>query len=333
MAEPWQPVALETPWGAYSPGAILLHDDAQAFVVEARRSKEDAKSKISLRIQGLDGKRFDKRVSRTEQIGRIAHQLCGGDGEGPVRAVALPALLWRDDKLFSPRNLVGLLVTTVVMTLLFSLSGNGMAYVAVMAGTGAGVWARSQWKWGNEVGFLAPQRLGLTMDNVLAYALTREAGQLWVPPTAGADRRALIEGRVRAIRERYLELREDIVHRIECSAMYDSAVPATAEFEAALVAWDDAGDADTDRLDALASEVEVTFNVALANAERLGLEHLPEDKRDDGRRASKAARLAVGAATEGEREASMAQVRRILDSLALYYLPSSRSTPELEDGR
>ena len=53
-------------------------------------------------------------------------------------------------------------------------------------------------------------------------------------------------------------------------------------------------------------------------------------ERGPKRRAGKAAHLAAGAATEGERQASLAQVKRILDSLALYYLPTIREKPALE---
>ncbi|WP_040282984.1 hypothetical protein [Tessaracoccus massiliensis] len=78
--------------------------------------------------------------------------------------------------------------------------------------------------------------------------------------------------------------------------------------------------------------MELTFNVAQANAERLGLEHLPEGARSDARRAGKAARLAAGATTPGERQASLAQVKRILDSLALYYLPTLVERLAIEAG-
>jgi len=122
-----------------------------------------------------------------------------------------------------------------------------------------------------------------------------------------------------------------MAYRIECSALFDPKVPATAVFEEALVAFEDVTDlTPTDEFDALATEVELAFNVAQANAERIGLSHLPEDKRADARRAGKAAHLAAGAATEGERQASLAQVKRILDSLALYYLPTIREKPALE---
>ena len=65
----------------------------------------------------------------------------------------------------------------------------------------------------------------------------------------------------------------------------------------------------------------MTFDAARANADTLGLDHLPVTARDDARRAAGAARLAAGAATEAERAAANAQVVRILGSLALYYLP------------
>ena len=71
-----------------------------------------------------------------------------------------------------------------------------------------------------------------------------------------------------------------------------------------------------------AAEVQLAFDAARANAERLGLNHLPLTARDDAGRAAKAVRLARRASTDGEREAAMAQAHKLLESLALYYLPT-----------
>lgn len=326
MFNSWQPVPILTTWNEFTPGAILLYTDDDAVVADARTKD----GKIKLRLQRLDGERFERDVDRDSSIKKEARKLLGDADD--IRAMALPAVIWREDRLFSVRNMAALLATALVTSIVLMLSSNGgLFYAAVMAGGAAGVFVRRQFKRGNELTILAPDRLGITMETVLPYALTREQGKLWVPPTLGGDRRQLAFSRVDAIRDSYLALREDVAYRIENPALFDPAVPATAEFEAALVAFEDVNDSTrTIDVDALASEVEVTFNVAQANAERLGLMHLPEHARSDARRAGKAARLAAGATTEGEREASLTQVKRILDSLALYYLPTLDETLAIE---
>lgn len=118
-------------------------------------------------------------------------------------------------------------------------------------------------------------------------------------------------------------MRIDLVYRIEQPALFDPGAPTTAAFEEALAAFAADDQSDVPRLEELAARVELAFKVAVEHAERTGLRHVPAAERGDVRRAAKAARLAVGATTPGEREASLAQVRRILDSVALYYLPSS----------
>lgn len=331
MYATWQPVDLNTPWGDFAPGAVLFYTDETAVVVDARRVDE----KIKIKIQRLDGERFEEDVKKGKAMGSTATSLLP---DGTVRGIALPAVIWQEDKLTSPRNIFALLVTAAVTTILLALtstvsaSTGSFVYLAFMAGGGAGVYARRMWK-GGKVSFMAPDRLGLSMSTIHPYALTREQGRLWVSPSPGADRRGLAYQRVAAIRDSYLELREDIAYRIEVSALFDPKVPTTAEFEAALVTFDDVTDlTPTDELDDLATEVEVAFNVAQANAERLGLAHLPEHARGDARRAGKAARLAAGASTDGERQASLTQVKRILDSLALYYLPTIDEKLAIEGG-
>lgn len=124
--------------------------------------------------------------------------------------------------------------------------------------------------------------------------------------------------RVDLVTERYGALRDDIVYRIENSALFDTAVAETQRFKLALLAWDAASpDAAS-----LATEVEAAFDEARRHAEELGLDHLPETARDSGRRAARAAHSALNAGTEGEREAARLRVADILRSLALYYLPT-----------
>lgn len=328
---PWQPISLDTPWSEVAPSAVLFYDDEWAAVVDARR-KGDDEDQVRLKIQYTDGTRVEEDAARKTSLGKTATKHQPQPGE--LRAMSLPAVIWSEDHLLAPRNVVALIASTIPV-ILFALTDQfGMFYLAILAGGALAMGIRRMWRGGYTLEFVAPDRLGITMDTVHDYALAKEQGKLWVPPNPGGDRRQLAFRRVEAIRDTYLALREDVVERIEHSALFDPAVPATSEFEAALVAFQDVQDATpTDRVDALASEVEVTFNVAQANAERLGLEHLPEGARDDARRAGKAARLAAGATTDGERRASLRQVKRILDSLALYYLPALDERLELEPPR
>lgn len=140
-------------------------------------------------------------------------------------------------------------------------------------------------------------------------------------PPADAARDAAL-ARVADVRAMYGRMLTDVAYQIENAALFDAAVPLTARFEAALAAWAEVTD-DTPEAEAVAaaSLVRVTFDAARANAETLGLAHLPATARDAARRAAGAARLASDGATEAERAAAQDQVVRILGSLSLYYLP------------
>lgn len=331
MVDTWQPVALDTTWLSFVPGAVLFYTDDQAVVCDARTGS----TKQKVRVQRPNGEQFLADVKEGDPLGKLAKKLLEDDDD--IRAIALPAIMWHEDALLAPRNLVGLgasVAFAVLLTLVMAWWGNfSLTWVVISGSVAVGMLARRAFK-GGRLSFMAPQRLGLTMDTIHAYALTREQGRLWVPPSRGANRRQLAFQRVDAIRAHYLSKREDIVYRIESSALFDPAVPATAAFEKALVAFDDVRD-DTpiETVDALANDVELTFNTAEANAERLGYLHLPEGTRDSAGRAAKAARLAAGASTEGERIASLTQVKRILDSLALHHLPAIDERPAIEAPR
>ena len=136
------------------------------------------------------------------------------------------------------------------------------------------------------------------------------------------DRRAAALRRADEIKAEYGELLSDIVYRIDHPALFDTAVPATEQFQVAMVRLDNALGFPLEALEDAVNELEISYSLARDHAETVGAGHLPEDARDAARRASKAARLAASATTEGEREASLTQVRRILGSLALYYLPT-----------
>ncbi len=84
---------------------------------------------------------------------------------------------------------------------------------------------------------------------------------------------------------------------------------------------------------ALAGEVRVAFDTAKANAEAVGMRHLPEAAVPDAQRALKAARLATSTKSPAERGTALRQVAAILSDLALYYLPSPKEAAQMVEGR
>lgn len=126
------------------------------------------------------------------------------------------------------------------------------------------------------------------------------------------------------VKTEYGRLLSDIAYRIEFPALFDPQEPTSKAFTLALLQWDNNdGVVDDDRRRELASEVRATFAAAKANAERLGMDYLPEDARESAGTALKAARLAVDdAATEAERANALERAVQILDELSLYYLPT-----------
>lgn len=148
-----------------------------------------------------------------------------------------------------------------------------------------------------------------------------------LPPFRGPRHRA--EAQIAEVRQLYGRMLADIAYRIENSALFDSSVPLTRQFDTALALWAEVTDATPEaEVVRRASLVKVTFDAARANAETLGMAHLPRTARDPARRAAGVARLAAGTAIEAERQAAMAQVVQILSSLALYYLPSPDDLPK-----
>lgn len=154
------------------------------------------------------------------------------------------------------------------------------------------------------------------------------------PPPAGADPSATAaQARIDAVKAAYGELAADIAYRIECSALFDTSAPLTRQYELLMLRWeDDRARLSPDDLERLAREVSLAFDTARGHAEAVGLTHLPTTAHADAGRAIKAAHLAKNAATDGERTAAMAQVVRLLDSIALYYLPPADEAPLMLGG-
>ncbi len=176
---------------------------------------------------------------------------------------------------------------------------------------------------------LGQEEFGVDLDSVHEFALAIEKGTWWHGklPAAASGNPGL---RVERIRDQYATLKLDLVYRIENPALFDPAVPTTSEFEAALAGFDPTGN--LKQRAEQAHRIELAFALAREHAERAGMRHVAQQHRSDLRRAAKAARLAVGSSTPGERAAALAQVQRILDSLALYYLPRQAELKALPSG-
>lgn len=137
------------------------------------------------------------------------------------------------------------------------------------------------------------------------------------------------------VKAEYGRLLSDVVYRIECPALFDPHEPTSKAFTLALLQWDNnEGMLSTDDRLALATKVRSTFNAARANAERIGMTHIPAESREKAATALKAARLAADqSATDAERAAALNRAVAILDDLALYFLPSGSEARKAITGR
>ncbi len=329
--KPWQKVGDRQRLHGIVPTTLLVHNDHRAIIldlrrverkhIEARGHEPGARRQPSLSLRG------------GHSVGDLGRLL----GVKEARVLVLPPVLWHERRAWAPRlrDIVAMGAGIVLAVLLLTLSFEWGLYLGWLVGLAA--WGCITLAWPGTTATV--EVLGeppISEHELLEHALALEKGVDWRPdePARTRERRlADAHARVSAIRQAYGAMRTDLVYRIEQPALSDPGAPTTAAFEESLAAF--AADDGTDllRLEDLAARVEVTFNVAVEHAERKGLGHVPPAHRADIRRAAKAARLAAGAGTEGERQASLTQVRRILDSVALYYLPSTDETPALEPPR
>ena len=179
-----------------------------------------------------------------------------------------------------------------------------------------------------------PYSRGHVIERLMEIPATAPRQSLVVGAVAAPADRALAIERITQVKERYGELLTDVVYRIENSALFDPAVEPTREFTLAMATWDDQHTTlSPDEAAALSREVRLAFDTARAQAEALGLNHLPETARADADRAAKTARMAMHATTDGERAAAIEQTNRILTTLALYYLPDPAETAKALGGR
>lgn len=165
---------------------------------------------------------------------------------------------------------------------------------------------------------------GTTISLAEAFArLPRDAG----PRAAAAS---LVDG----IRAQYGSALADIAYRIENSALFDSTVPTTRQFETALALFSDVTDrTNDDEVVRRSAVVALAFRTARSHAETVGLAHLPRTAHDSARRAAGAARLARSSTSGAEREAAELRVARILGSLSLDCLPDPATLPRAINSR
>lgn len=149
------------------------------------------------------------------------------------------------------------------------------------------------------------------------------------------DCRDIASRQVEDVKEEYGRLLTDLPYRVANPALFDAACPTTEVLTLALFEWDSTwARLDDEERGALASRVVAAFHAARHHAERVGMNHLPPDTRDDARRALGALRIATASTgSPAERTAALEQAVELLDDLALYYLPSGTETREALGGR
>lgn len=169
---------------------------------------------------------------------------------------------------------------------------------------------------------------GVLPPRVLEHGRTISLADARARLPRDAGPRAAAVTRVDETRATYGRMLSDISYRIENSALFDSAVPTTRQFETALALWVDVSEHTADdEVVRRSSSVVVAFGAARAHAETVGLGHLPMTARDGARRAAGAARLARSSTSDAERESAQLRVTSILRSLALGYLPDPAALP------
>ena len=303
----WQGVDIDSPLsalsGPYAVAATGPDGNRTTVLVQVSRSR-----------RGLVGARVSDTATRTPQPTPIAVRapetvtlrelVLAHTGARADAAAAAPRLKWSG--LVSDNLNIGLLVGGLVVPVLGFLLQYPMLVFASVPFLFVALYQRRMGGANGPARIVDGGReiLPTNARAFIPHQPSRPAG-----PTPGE--------RVAVVRAAYGELLSDVVYRIENSALFDGAVPPTADFQVALAVWDET----SPDAEALARDVETTFASARARAEELGLGHLPETARGPARRATKAAQAALADGPEPEREAARRRVAEILGSLALYYLP------------
>lgn len=328
---PWKPLPTTTILADLLGTSVLMYGD------------DAAEGRVAMFMMFADPSQIVMRIARTSDLDssvdltfhpntRLASAAEKFFPSTTLRAVALQPISWRHrEHGVRYRTPIVVVSAALVLVVLIALSNPVAAALAIplAAAVAGALWLMLRRM--SPTSIPMPGTLQLDGSNLVDYAEKRQRGER--PEMLRlSEQKANVVARVDSIRAEFGQLEADIVYRINNSALFDTAVPATERFQMALIAWQDASDDSVEEMNSLAADVEIAYSVARANAETLGLFHLPETARPDGRRAAKAARLALSATNEGERQASRHQLMRILNSLALYYLPDVKDAARAIEG-
>lgn len=290
-----------TPWTLVATDAQIARLSGHTLVLAARDEEELHVTVVTIML----GRQARGLLSNTTRC-RLTHAPLGAPGR--PRSLRVPAWLRLDD-LVRER-----------------LSGGTLEQALVVPGV----------RWGTSHLFRDGDSTAVTRgEGGTSYDASQILARL---DTAAAPAEAehspeAAHARVARVKEALGELTTDVLYRIERSALFDSSVPLTRQFQLLLMRWDDeAPKLGAVALDRLSFEIELAFDTARDHAETVGLAHLPSTARPAARRALKGARLARRATSDGERAAALTQVQRLLASLALYYLPAPEDVPTMIGG-
>ena len=309
-----RPVQFRTPLRSLEGAVAIETDDGTVTVLEV------GPTKVRLTMQNSTDPVYILGGDLDQELGDFALLRLP---KHPVRAFALPAGSMQHNHL----------PTIVLSTVLFAV----VAVTAIPFLLLTPLPAQAQ-------AFLATALIALAIVGPILRSRVRPAVRQAFRTAAGnypLDR--LLDSRPRAleaarsvdeIKERYGELLSDICYRIENPALFDPVVPATNALTTALIRWESRRpDLEAAEIGTLAAEVRVAFETAQANAEAVGMTHIPSASRPPAERALKAARLARSTRSPAEREAALRQVSGILADLALYYLPNPTEATLMVEGR
>lgn len=303
-----------------TPILVFAENQPTGLVLTARAWADDTVQVTYARTDAMQKPTTTTGFDPNMRLGQLAARLFG-PADVPLTIIALPPVKWRRSRDVSFVAALAVLVAavSVVMVVLGPDAFLQMALAAAGAIGAMALFITVRPRHRTEI--VTPGTLQLEGPDLIDHARARLSGQ---SPGSPAQRLVQARAGVDDIREEFGQLTTDIVYRIDHPALFDTAVPATEQFHTALMKFDDAAGStlSVGEVEDLAAEVEVAYSLARDHAETVGHRHLPESVRDGARRAGNAARLARGAATEGERTAALTQVQRILESLALYYLPT-----------
>lgn len=315
----YEEIALDTPLADLG-AKFTVEFGERVALVDSRRTRNDLRRHLRLHLDGRSPTRMLD-VPARRPVGEATAALAG---LRPTRVRALPAgrIVGSGDGVRQRAWL--LLCIPGVVSGLAGANVDGLSwerFLLLLVGVTLVVLG-----W-----LLAGQRRGARQWSFVHGGTTRTLDQLRLP----AAMEAVIVPDVDAVKEEYGRLVSDIVYRIENPALFDPHQPLTQEFTLALLRWDDTQALlEEQERQELATRVVAGFRAARANAERIGIEHLPAESRTQAATALKAARLAADdGAAPAERAVALERAIRILDALALYYLPTGPEARDAIEGR